>query len=188
MIVSKREENKSSKLTKLVKQTVFIRSSQLPSCETVRVTDPNHDPDLIGLSTSLLALTGSLIANIHAGVVARGFDDLRPAHGFVFTRLAPAGATAAEIADHMGITKQAAAQIVDELVAKGYVQRRPHPTDARAKLVVLTERGWACTRAADESAAMAVRPWVDALGARRFETLRADLARIAPRGPIRPGW
>jgi DNA-binding MarR family transcriptional regulator len=146
------------------------------------------DPNIPGLTASLLALSGSLVAGIHAGVAARGFDDLRPTHGFVFVRLAPNGATAAEIAEHMGMTKQAAGQIVDELVAKGYVERHPHPTDARAKVVVLTERGWACTRAADASAESVVRPWIDALGSRRFRALCADLATIAPRGPIRPGW
>jgi DNA-binding MarR family transcriptional regulator len=31
--------------------------------------------------------------------------------------------------------------IVDRLEAKGLVQRRPHPTDRRVKLVVLTPRG-----------------------------------------------
>jgi DNA-binding MarR family transcriptional regulator len=147
-----------------------------------------NDLNIPGLTASLLALSGGLVAGIHTGVVARGFDDVRPAHGFVFVRLAPSGATTAEIAEHMGMTKQAASQIVDELVAKGYVERHPHPTDARAKLIVLTERGRACTRAADEAAALAVRPWVDALGSRRFKALCADLARIAPPGPIRPGW
>jgi DNA-binding MarR family transcriptional regulator len=141
-----------------------------------------------GLAYSLLALSGALVDRIHTEVAARGFDDLRPAHGFAFVRLAPNGATAAELAEHLGVTKQAASQLVDELVAKGYVERHPHATDARARMVVLTERGWACTRAADVAAALAVQPWIAALGARRFQSLCDDLARIAPHGPIRPSW
>ncbi|CAM5506550.1 hypothetical protein SHIRM173S_11637 [Streptomyces hirsutus] len=39
------------------------------------------------------------------------------------------------------MTKQAASQLVDELVRKGYAERRPHPADARARLVVLTGSG-----------------------------------------------
>lgn len=142
----------------------------------------------MSLTATLLAAAGGLTAVIHDGVVARGFDDLRPAHGFAFARLAPAGATAADLAEHLGVSRQAASQMVEELVGKGYVERRPHPDDARARLVVLTDRGRACTRAAEEAAADAVRPWAALLGERRLRALRDDLARLAPGGPIRPNW
>ncbi|RII18866.1 DNA-binding transcriptional repressor MarR [Streptomyces sp. YIM 130001] len=142
----------------------------------------------MALTATLLAAAGELTQRIHDGVVSRGFDDLRPAHGFAFTRLAPDGATATELAAHLGVTKQAAGQFVDELVRKGYVERRSHPDDARARLVVLTERGWACTRAAQEAAAEAVRPWADRLGEERLRQLAGDLAGLAHGGPIRPLW
>ncbi|WP_443047675.1 MarR family winged helix-turn-helix transcriptional regulator [Streptomyces sp. H39-S7] len=142
----------------------------------------------MSLTANLLAAAGGLTAVINDGVVARGFDDIRPAHGFAFARLAPFGATAADLAEHLGVTRQAASQMVEELVRKGYVERRPHPDDARARLVVLTDRGWACTRAAEEAAADAVRPWAALLGERRLRALRDDLARLAPGGPIRPNW
>jgi DNA-binding MarR family transcriptional regulator len=146
------------------------------------------EADARALPPLLLSLSSGLIAGIHAGVAARGFNDTRPAHGFAFVRLAPHGATIGQLAEHLGVTKQAASQLVDELAGKGYVTRGPHPTDARARLVVLTERGWACTRAADEAAAETIRPWLDALGPNRFHLLCRDLARLAPAGPIRPTW
>lgn len=71
---------------------------------------------------------------------------------------------------------------------KGYVERRPHPDDARARLVVLTEQGWRCARAAEASAVEAVRPWVEILGEERLLALRDELVRLAPSGPIRPSW
>ncbi|RFU87289.1 MarR family transcriptional regulator [Streptomyces triticagri] len=144
--------------------------------------------EAMALTATLLAAAGELTRRIHDGVVDRGFDDLRPAHGFAFTRLAPGGATATELAEHLGVTKQAAGQLVDELVRKGYVERRPHPDDARARLVVLTERGRACTRAAEEAAADAVRPWADLLGERRLRQLLADLGGLTRGGPARPMW
>ncbi|MCZ4096617.1 MarR family transcriptional regulator [Streptomyces sp. SID13666] len=147
-----------------------------------------NNADAMSLTATLLAAAGGLTAVIHEGVVARGFDDLRPAHGFAFARLAPGGATAADLAEHLGVSRQAASQMVEELVGKGYVERRPHPDDARARLVVLTDRGWACTRAAEAAAADAVRPWAALLGERRLQALRDDLARLAPGGPIRPNW
>ena len=93
-----------------------------------------------------------------------------------------------ELAQHLDVTKQAASQMVEELVTKGYVERRPHPGDARARLIVLTDKGWACTRAADEAAEESLRPWADALGPDRLTALRADLARLATPGRLRPIW
>ncbi|MFF8017563.1 MarR family transcriptional regulator [Streptomyces sp. NPDC007929] len=147
-----------------------------------------QNSEAMAVSAALLAVAGGLTQRIHEGVLARGFEGVRPAHGFAFTRLAPDGATATDLAAHLGVTKQAAGQLVDELVRKGYVERRPHPGDARARLVVLTERGWACTRAAEEAAAEAVREWGELLGEREVHALGEQLLRIAPHGPIRPAW
>ncbi|MFE1833657.1 MarR family winged helix-turn-helix transcriptional regulator [Streptomyces sviceus] len=146
-----------------------------------------QNSEALALAAALLAAAGDLTQRINEGVVARGFE-ARPAWGFAFTRLAPDGATVTELAGHLGVTKQAASQLVDEIVRKGYAERRPHPADARARLVVLTERGWACTRAAEEAAAEAVRAWTDVLGEGEVRALRERLGRIAPYGPIRPAW
>lgn len=147
-----------------------------------------QNSDALALSAALLATAGELTRRIHDGVVARGFEGLRPVHGFAFTRLAPDGATVTDLAVHLGVTKQAASQLVDELVRKGYVERRPHPGDARARLVVLTARGWGCARAAEEAAADAVRPWGEVLGVEEVRALHGRLLRIAPDGPVRPAW
>lgn len=147
-----------------------------------------HNSEAMALSAALLAVAGELTQRINEGVVARGFEGMRPAHGFAFTRLAPDGATVTELAAHLGVTKQAASQLVDEVVRKGYAERRPHPVDARARLIVLTEQGWACTRAAEEAAAEVVREWADVLGEGEVRALRDRLGRIAPYGPIRPAW
>ncbi|MFE1981576.1 MarR family winged helix-turn-helix transcriptional regulator [Streptomyces mirabilis] len=146
-----------------------------------------ENSEAMALTAVLLAAAGDLTRRINDGVEARGFE-VRPAYGFAFTRLAPDGATVTDLATHLGVTKQAASQLVDELVRKGYAERRPYPGDARARLVVLTERGWACTRAAEGAAADAVRAWVEVLGEGEVGVLRDRLARIAPYGPIRPSW
>jgi DNA-binding MarR family transcriptional regulator len=147
-----------------------------------------HQHDAQSLTFGLLAASRALVDGISAGVRARGFDDLRPAHGFAFARLAPAGATITQLAEHLDVTRQAAAQLVDELTVKGYVERRPHPDDARARLIMLTDKGWACTRAADAAMADTLRGWASALGERRLLALRDDLIRVAPRGALRPTW
>ena len=134
----------------------------------------------------LLAATAGLVDEIHAGTVAEGFTDLRPTHGFVFVRLTPVGATVGQVAAHLGVTKQAASQLVEELEQKGSVRRGPHPRDARARLVTLTERGRACTRAANRAAARAIAAWSEVLGADEIERMVADLALVAPPGRVRP--
>ena len=63
-----------------------------------------RDDDALTLSALVLAAGNALVDGIQAGVAERGFTDLRPAHGFAFARLAPAGATVSELAAHLGIT------------------------------------------------------------------------------------
>ena len=94
----------------------------------------------------------------------------------------------ADVAEHLGITKQAAAQLVDHLVAHGYVTRRPDPRDARAQLLVLTERGRACTAAAEAAAAETVDRWRFQLGQAAFARLESVLGVITRPGRLRPSW
>lgn len=146
----------------------------------------NHDAQ--SLAFSLLAASRALVDGVSAGVSARGFGDVRPAHGFTFARLSAGGATITELAEHLDVTRQAAAQLVDELTAKGYVERCPHPRDARARLIVLTGKGRACTQAAEAAITDTLQAWEAALGQQRLLALRDDLLRVAPDGPLRPSW
>ncbi|MGY0496901.1 MarR family winged helix-turn-helix transcriptional regulator [Nocardia sp. FBN12] len=136
----------------------------------------------------LLAAAAEITQTVNARVAAAGFTDIRPAHGFAFVRMAPDGATIGEIAEHLGVTKQAASQLVDELVTKGYADRNPHPRDARARLITLTERGWACTRAADAALAEFTKNWSDALGATALNQVSRALGRVVTPGRVRPSW
>ena len=52
-----------------------------------------------------------------------------------------AGSRITDVARKAGISKQAVGQLVDELQGLGYVTRVSDPTDARARLVVLTDQG-----------------------------------------------
>jgi DNA-binding MarR family transcriptional regulator len=147
-----------------------------------------RNDDAQSLAFGLLAASRALVDGVSAGVRARGFDDVRPAHGFAFARLSAGGATITQLAEHLDVTRQAAAQLVDELIAKGYVERHEHPRDARARLIVLTGKGWACTQAAEAAINDTVRPWEAALGPEGLLALRDGLLRVAPGGPVRPTW
>jgi len=146
--------------------------------------------------TVLLALAfRSVVDELQRRLAARGYDDVRPAHGFAFVRLTPDGATGNELAEHLGVTKQAASSMVDYLVERGYVERRPHPSDGRGKVVALTAQGWACIAATEEIFADIEHRWAAMVGAERMEALRADLRRVVAgmsdgRSPqrLRPVW
>ena len=144
--------------------------------------------ELLALPLLMFSAASTLVDAIHAGVEARGFVGLRPAHGFAFVRIAGEGATIVEIGEHLGVTKQAASQLVDELLRRGYVTSSRHPRDARAKLITLTERGRAVTRAADEASIEAAQGWVAVLGEERVRELISDLGRVARAGRLRPLW
>jgi DNA-binding MarR family transcriptional regulator len=143
-------------------------------------------PFVQDLPLLLLAAAAEVVDAIHAGVEAAGFDDLRPTHGYAFVRMSPRGATVGEIAEHLGVTKQAGSQLVDELVRKGYAARAPHPSDARARLIVLTDRGRACTLAADAAAADFLAAWRARLGDAATAALRDSLARVVTPTRLRP--
>ncbi|MFD5552440.1 MarR family winged helix-turn-helix transcriptional regulator [Streptomyces sp. NPDC127068] len=91
--------------------------------------------------TFLLGITFQLVlSEFVSRLDAAGYDDLRPVHGLVFQALRGPGATSSELGEHLGVTKQAAGQIIDDLEERGYVERRPHPAGGRRKLVVLTSK------------------------------------------------
>jgi DNA-binding MarR family transcriptional regulator len=140
------------------------------------------------VATDALLLATQLTEAVHEGVVRRGFREIRPAHGFAFARISAGDATIADVAEHLGITKQAAAQLVHQLEERGYVTRKAHPLDARASLLALTKRGVACTLAAQEAASEAVEQWRMTLGEPQFRQLQRALRVIVRPGPLRPNW
>jgi len=54
-----------------------------------------------------------------------------------------------ELADALGIDAPYLTLVVDDLERQGLVERRPHPTDRRVKLVVATRRGKEAARRAE---------------------------------------
>jgi DNA-binding MarR family transcriptional regulator len=143
-------------------------------------------PGLLGMAFH------AVMEEVHARLAEEGFADVRPAHGFAFQYLSVrGGATAAELGEHLGVTKQAAVQLVEELEKRGYVERRPHPADRRARVVVLAARGWACIQRVVALWSEIETRWANLIGPERLTALRDDLATFvtaAGSPPIRPLW
>ncbi len=123
-----------------------------------------------------------VVARVAAGLADAGFDDLRPAHTVVFQHIRAEGSRLTELAERAQITKQSMGYLVDYLEQQGYLERRPDPTDRRAALVCLTERGWEEVRTALAIIAAIEDEWTLALGERRMQQLRkllVELGRVA---------
>ena len=45
-----------------------------------------------------------------------------------------------DVATHLRISTASTTKLIDRLAATGHVERRPHPSDGRARVVVLTEK------------------------------------------------
>jgi len=65
-------------------------------------------------------------------------------------RVAWSPRTMGELAAALGIDAPYATLLVDELERQGLVERRPHPTDRRVKVVAATPSGAAAARRAEE--------------------------------------
>jgi DNA-binding MarR family transcriptional regulator len=68
---------------------------------------------------------------------------VRAVHTSLLPHIDLEGTRLTDIAKRVGITKQAAGQLVDELEAMGLLERIVDPRDARAKLVRFSRRGQA---------------------------------------------
>ena len=99
---------------------------------------------------AILRAGRAAIDELHRRLAQRGHPDVRPAHGYAFQAIGAEGTTAGELGQRLGVTKQAAGQMVDELIRLGYVERGPDPSDGRRRLVTLTPRGVDCLRASAE--------------------------------------
>lgn len=121
-----------------------------------------------------------LAARIYDAVVSGAdFDDLRPAHGNAMEQLElEDGLRLTDLAACAGITAQSMGELVDDLEARGYLERRPDPSDRRAKRIYLTDRGQRNARKA-KRATTAVEDYLrELLGPERYLVLRRTLEEI----------
>lgn len=115
---------------------------------------------------------------VHDTLRDSGFDDLTAAQVRLAQRLSRTGIRLTELAEQARVTKQTAGALVDDLERLGYVRRTADPSDARARLVVLSAKGRRlCTAAAREVAAIE-RQWRDHLGERAYGQLRQALESL----------
>ncbi|MDQ4093380.1 MAG: MarR family transcriptional regulator [Actinomycetota bacterium] len=107
-----------------------------------------------------------------------GYGDVTPAQARVFQRIGPNGTRLTELAEAAQVTMQTAGFLVDQLEHAGYVERTPDPSDARARLVRITERGAATIPIGAKVIAEIEAEWAAHIGTRRMGQLRDALTRL----------
>lgn len=118
---------------------------------------------------------------------------LRLSHLHVFGNIKAEGTRLTDLAAWAGMTRPSMAELVNELEADGLLERRPDPTDGRAKLVVLTPTGWDAIRTGRSIIERIEADYAHRIGAQRYETmcwalqdLLDDLNGTAVRGTADP--
>jgi DNA-binding MarR family transcriptional regulator len=133
------------------------------------------DPDLGVLSGRLLF---AVQRELFTTLAEQGFGDLKHRHGAVLAYLDPGGVRATELSRLSGQHKQIIGTLIDELDSLGYVERRPDPSDRRAKLICPTERGLAQMRAADAIMAAIQDRHAERLGRENYDQFKRMLTDV----------
>ena len=129
----------------------------------------------------------AFVAELHDRLATAGYPDVRPSHTHVFQWIGAEGSRVADMAERAQLTKQAMAQLVEDLERRGYVERQVDPADRRAKIVRLTEAGWEVVRVGSAVINEIETTWRQHLGEQTTRTLRLALRElIAAYGPRRP--
>ena len=135
----------------------------------------------------------SLVDELHVRLEKRGFQ-VRPVFAFVLLASREHPLTGNDVANLLGITKQAASKLADTMEAEHFLARKPHPEDARAKLLHLAPKGRRLLEAAEDIYGELEAEWAKVIGKGRLEALRADLSEVlrtthgGELPPIRPTW
>jgi DNA-binding MarR family transcriptional regulator len=127
--------------------------------------------DGVSIPALLRAARGAYGNAIRRRLAAAELDDLPRNAPFVLGGMNRYGIAAGDLVRQLGVSKQAAGQLVDTLVLRGYLDRRTNPDDRRRITLELTPRG----RAAAEQVRAAIEDVDRELAAQLTEDQLAGL-------------
>jgi DNA-binding MarR family transcriptional regulator len=142
------------------------------------ITQPVDEAGPLNIGLLCFIVYRAMEDRVLRDLAAAGFDDVTVAQGRVFARIGPKGTRVSELAEQARVTKQTAGFLVDQLERAGYVRREPDPTDARARLVVIAERGLAAVEVARRTEAEVQAEWTHHLGRPATAQLHQALTRL----------
>jgi DNA-binding MarR family transcriptional regulator len=103
--------------------------------------------DDVPIPALLRAAWGAYKHAVRARLAEGGYDDMPGNGAYVLGGMAGERGTAGDLIRQLGVTKQAASQLIDTLVVRGYLERQVDEDDRRRMLIELTDRGRAAAGA-----------------------------------------
>jgi DNA-binding MarR family transcriptional regulator len=140
------------------------------------MTQGKEFPPAIG---ALLRLAWQAVRErIYEGVLHAGYTDLSRAHVLLFRWPTIDGLRPSELAARNQLSRQTINDLLSDLEQRGYLERTLDPTDGRARLVRLTQRGWDLTQVLSDSSFATESEWARAIGEARFGEFRDTLCEL----------
>ncbi len=134
--------------------------------------------DEVAIPALLRASRGAYGHAIRRHLAAEGFDDLPRNGPFVLGGLANRGVPARDLLRQLGVSKQAASQLVDTLVLRGYLVRTEDVSDRRRNAIEVTERGRAAATAVGAGVTEVDQELAAQLTADQLASMRAGLIAL----------
>ena len=126
----------------------------------------------------LTQLTRLFQTELFARLIAAGLENARVPHTHVTAYIKAEGSRLTELATQARMTLPAMSELVDDLERIGIVERRPDPSDGRAKLICLTDAGWEAMSIGRRVIAEIEAGYAELVGARRFEDAAETLNEL----------
>ncbi len=123
----------------------------------------------------LNAALDQFIDELNRRIGTTPYSDIRVSHGCVFGNIQPEGSRLTDLAERAHMTKQSVGEVASDLDQRGYVERVPDPSDGRAKIIRLTERGLEAQSTGRDLIDAIERDWAERFGAERIAALREAL-------------
>jgi DNA-binding MarR family transcriptional regulator len=130
-----------------------------------------HKPERLHIGQLLVHLTRLFQTELYARLLDAGIEGARVPHTHVTAYITAEGSRLTDLATQARMTRPAMAELVDDLQRLGIVERRPDPSDGRAKLICLTDQGWAAMRTGHRIIAELEAEYARLIGDERFETM-----------------
>ena len=138
---------------------------------------PTDAAEPLNLGLLLFIPYRAMESAVLAHLKAHGHD-LPLSQARVFQRIAPGGSRLGELAQAAQVSKQTLGSVVDQLERAGYVTRVTDPTDARARLVMITDLGRELVELSLPVVRRIESAWHDHLGSARTLELRRTLEAL----------
>jgi DNA-binding MarR family transcriptional regulator len=141
-----------------------------------------NDPP--GIPALLRRARGIYARTIASALAAAGLEDLPRNGPFVIGGMANHGGSAAEMIRGLGVSRQAASQLIDTLVLRGYLTREVNAEDRRRMDLELTDRGRAAAAVIRSAIERVDRQLAEMISPGELAGLRAGLTAL---GTIKDG-